>query len=68
MIYETEGRWIAAEEPEIQLLEKSERDLGEEHILTVTSSCSLSLIYWNPGKWKEPAELDLQVWGAMRII
>ncbi|KAL8815792.1 MAG: hypothetical protein Q9223_005111 [Gallowayella weberi] len=55
------GRWKEAEELEVQVMETSQRVLGEEHPDTLTSMANLASTYRNQGRWKEAEELEVQV-------
>jgi Tetratricopeptide repeat len=59
--YWSQGRWIEAEELEVQVMEKSLRVLGQEHPDTLTSMAHLASTYWSQRRWIKAEELGVQV-------
>ena len=57
----SDGRYIEAEQPFVQVVETRKRVLGQEHPDTLTSMANLASTFWNQGRWKEAEELDVQV-------
>jgi Ankyrin repeats (3 copies)/Tetratricopeptide repeat/Ankyrin repeats (many copies) len=48
--YRNQGRWMEAENLDIQVMETSLRVLGEEHPSTLTSMANLASTFWNQGR------------------
>jgi tetratricopeptide (TPR) repeat protein len=59
--YQSQGRWTAAEELEVQVMETSKRVLGPEHPDTLTSMANLASTYQSQGRWTAAEELEVQV-------
>jgi aromatic ring-cleaving dioxygenase len=57
----SDGRYKAAEELCVQVIETTKRVLGDEHPDTLTSISSLASTYWSQGRWKEAEKLELEV-------
>ena len=57
----SDGRYIEAEQPFVQVMETRKRVLGQEHPDTLASIDNLALTFWNQGRWKEAEELEVQV-------
>ncbi|KAF2728204.1 HET-domain-containing protein, partial [Polyplosphaeria fusca] len=53
-----DGRWVEAEQLEVQVMETSSRVFGKEHPDTLTSMANLASIYRNQGRWKEAEQLQ----------
>lgn len=56
-----EGKWRAAEELVVKVIEASSRVLGEEHPDTISAMANLATTYCSQGRWKEAEELDVKV-------
>jgi hypothetical protein len=61
MALHSDGRYKAAGELFVQVIETTKRVLGDEHPNTLTSISSLASTYWSQGRWKEAEKLDLEV-------
>ncbi|PVH91024.1 hypothetical protein DM02DRAFT_722456 [Periconia macrospinosa] len=59
--YHLRGRWDAAEELEVQVMETSKKKLGADHPSTLTSMANLASTYRNQGRWDAAEELEVQV-------
>jgi tetratricopeptide (TPR) repeat protein len=59
--YRKQGRWNEAEELEVEVVETSNRVLGQEYPNTLTNMANLASTYRDQGRWKEAEELFLQV-------
>ena len=59
--YRNQGRWDAAEELEVQVMETSKKKLGVDHPDTLTSMANLASTYRNQGRWDAAEELFMQV-------
>ena len=55
------GKWIEAEQLELQVMDMRRKLLSEEHPHTLTSMENIALTYWNQGKWIEAEQLEVQV-------
>ncbi|KAF2818698.1 hypothetical protein CC86DRAFT_237739, partial [Ophiobolus disseminans] len=56
-----QGRWDAAEELEVQVMETCKKKLGADHPSTLTSMANLALTYQNQGRWDAAEELFVRV-------
>src|SRR5438105_4133496 len=56
-----QGRWEAAEELEVQVMETRKKKLGADHPDTLTSMANLASTYRNQGRWEAAEELFVQV-------
>ena len=61
LVFFEAGRWKEAEELQVQVMETSQRVLGQEHPHTLTSMANLASTYRNQGRWTEAEELEVQV-------
>ncbi|OBT39371.1 hypothetical protein VE00_10239 [Pseudogymnoascus sp. WSF 3629] len=59
--YRNQGRWDAAEELDVQVMETSKKKLGADHPDTLTSMANLASTYSNQGRWDAAEELFVQV-------
>jgi hypothetical protein len=50
LAYKLNGRWDAAEELDVQVIETSKTKLGVNHPDTLTSMANLALTYQNQGR------------------
>jgi hypothetical protein len=55
--YWNQGRWDAAEELEVQVMEARKKKLGEDHPHTLTSMASLASTYWSQGQSRDAISL-----------
>ncbi|KAJ5960017.1 uncharacterized protein N7479_007167 [Penicillium vulpinum] len=60
-VHYDEGRWEAAEQLEVQVMETSKTKLGEDHPDTLTSMANLASTYRNQGRWEAAEQLFVQV-------
>ncbi|KAJ5393627.1 uncharacterized protein N7487_011268 [Penicillium crustosum] len=60
-VHYDEGRWEAAEQLELQVMETRKTKLGEDHPDTLTSMANLASTYRNQGRWEEAEQLFVQV-------
>ncbi|RHZ52142.1 hypothetical protein CDV55_102329 [Aspergillus turcosus] len=56
-----DGRYKAAEDQYLRVLDIRRRVLGPEHPNTLTSMNSLASNYWKQGRWKDAEELGVEV-------
>ncbi|KAH8723891.1 hypothetical protein GQ44DRAFT_773477 [Phaeosphaeriaceae sp. PMI808] len=61
LAYKLGGRWDAAEELEVQVMETRKKKLGADHPHTLTSMANLASTYRNQGRWDAAEELEVQV-------
>jgi tetratricopeptide (TPR) repeat protein len=61
LTYCEQGRWDAAEELEVQVLEIGKKQLGADHPSTLTSMNNLAFTYCEQGRWNAAEELQVQV-------
>jgi hypothetical protein len=59
--YRNQGRWDAAEELDVQVMETRKKKLGADHPSMLTSMANLASTFWNQNRWDAAEELDLQV-------
>ena len=59
--YRNQGRWEAAEELFVQVMETRKKKLGADHPDTLTSMANLASTYRNQGRWEAAEELEVQV-------
>ncbi|KAH6665619.1 P-loop containing nucleoside triphosphate hydrolase protein [Halenospora varia] len=59
-LYE-DGRWNEAEAAITEVLEIEKRDLGADHLDTLTSIANLASTYRSQGRWDDAEELEVQV-------
>jgi tetratricopeptide (TPR) repeat protein len=59
--YGNQGRWDAAEELEVQVMETHKKKLGADHPDTLTSMNNLAQTYSNQGRWDDAKELQVQM-------
>jgi hypothetical protein len=57
----SDGRYKAAGELFVQVMETTKRVLGDEHPDTLTSMANLASTYRNQGRWNEAEKLEVQV-------
>ncbi|KAF2809299.1 FabD/lysophospholipase-like protein [Mytilinidion resinicola] len=60
MCLDSDGKYIEAGISLFEVMQIWQKELGEEHPLTLISMNNLALIYKNQGRWKEAEELQLQ--------
>jgi tetratricopeptide (TPR) repeat protein len=60
-IYRHLGRWDAAEELLVQVIETRKKKLGADHLDTLTSINNLASTFWEQGRWDAAEELLVQV-------
>ncbi|CAG8345731.1 unnamed protein product [Penicillium salamii] len=58
-VHYDEGRWEAAEQLFVQVMEMSKTKLGEDHPDTLTSMANLASTYRNQGQWEASEKLDV---------
>ena len=59
--YCNQGKWIEAEQLEVQVMDMRKKLLGAEHPDTLTSMANLTVIYQNQGWFNEAEQLDVEV-------
>jgi len=59
--YMNQGRWEAAEELEVQVMETRKKKMGADHPDTLGSMHNLALTYRDKGRWDEAEQLQVQV-------
>ena len=59
LAYKLRGRWDAAEELFVQVMETRKKKLGADHPDTLTSMANLASTYRNQGRWDATEELEL---------
>ncbi|KAH8588759.1 hypothetical protein B0O99DRAFT_524437 [Bisporella sp. PMI_857] len=57
----SDGRYNEAETPFVEVMQRHNRVLGQQHPDMLTSMANLALTYRNQGRWKEAEDLEVQV-------
>ncbi|GES56908.1 FabD/lysophospholipase-like protein [Aspergillus terreus] len=59
--YRNQGRWKAAEELDMQVLERLNETKGADHPDTLVSMANLASTFWKQGRWEDAEVLFVQV-------
>lgn len=59
--YRKQGRWKAAEELDMQVLEMRNKTKGADHPDTLRSMANLASTFWNQGRWEAAEALFMRV-------
>ena len=59
--YQSQGKWDAAEQLEVQVLDMRKKLLDAEHPDTLLDMVNLASTYQSQGRWNEAEQLEVQV-------
>ena len=67
-VLEHEGKYVEAEEVNLQVVEKMEEVLGRKHLDTLISLNNLASVYQNQGRYEKAEKLILQIVETMKEV